>query len=84
MELCPKEVQKPSEEGVRGQGKSTVDVGGKKDTLTLPRLRLRFLPRKPRRVVGDQPPFGQVVEVFLGDPRLDPVALDQALRRAGP
>ena len=56
MELCPKEVQKPSKERVRRQGKSTVDVGGKKNTLTLPRLRLRFLPRKPRRVVGGQPP----------------------------
>ena len=59
MELCPKEVQKPSEEGVRGQGKSTVDVGGKKNTLTLPRLRLRFLPRKLRRVIGDQPPLAR-------------------------
>ena len=83
VELCPKEVQKPSKERVRRQGKSTVDVGGKKNTLTLPRLRLRFLPRKPRRVIGDQPPFGQVVEVFLGDPRVDPVALDPALRQAG-
>ena len=68
MELCPKEVQKPSKERMRRQRKSTIDVGGKKNTLTLPRLRLRFLPQKPCRVVGDQPPFGQVVEVFLGNP----------------
>ena len=53
VELCPKEVQKPSKERVRRQGKSTVDMGGNKNTLTLPRLRLRFLPRKPRRVIGD-------------------------------
>ena len=82
--MCPKEFQKPSKERVRRQGKSTVDVGGKKNTLTLPGLRLGFLPRKPRRVVGDQPPFGQVVEVFLGDPRVDLVALDPAPRQAGP
>ena len=56
VELCPKEVQKSSKERVRRQGKSTVDVGGKENTLTLPRLRLRFLSRKPRRVIGDQPP----------------------------
>ena len=59
VELCPKEVQKPSKERVRRQGKSTVDVGGKKNTLTLPRLRLRFLPRKLRRVIGDQPPLAR-------------------------
>ena len=58
VELSPKEVQKPSEEGVRGQGKSTVDVGGKENALTLPRLRLGFLPWKPRRFMGDQPSFG--------------------------
>ena len=58
VELCPKEVQKSPKERVRRQGKSTVDVGGKKNTLTLPRLRLRFLPRKPRRSMGDQPSFG--------------------------
>ena len=80
VELCPKEVQKPSKERVRRQGKSTVDVGGKKNVLTLLGLRLRFLPQKPRRVIGDQPPFGQVVKVFLGDPRVDLVALDPALR----
>ena len=80
VELSPKEVQKPSEERMRRQGKPTVDMGGKKNALTLPRLQLGFLPRKPHRVVGDQPPFGQVVEVVLADPRVDPVALDPALR----
>ena len=80
VELCPKEVQKSSKERVRRQGKSTIDVGGKKNALTLPGLRLGFLPRKPHRVVRDQPSLGQVVEVFLGDPRVDPVALDPTLR----
>ena len=84
VELCPKEVQKPLKERVRRQGKSMVDVGGKKNTLTLPRLRLEFLPRKPRRVIGDQPSLGQVVEVFLGDPQVDPDALDPTLRQASP
>ena len=58
VELSPKEVQKPSEERMRRQGKPTVDVGGKENALTLPRLRLGFLPRKPRRFIGDQPSFG--------------------------
>ena len=31
VELCPKEIQKSSKERVRTQGKSTVDVGGKKN-----------------------------------------------------
>ena len=83
VELCPKEVQKSSKERVRRQGKSTVDMGGKKNALTLPGLRLGFLPRKPCRVIGDQPSLGQVVKVFLGELRVDPVALDPALRQAG-
>ena len=58
VELCPKEIQKSPKERVRRQGKSTVDVGGKENALTLPRLRLGFLPRKPRRFIGDQPSFG--------------------------
>ena len=58
VELCPKEVQKSPKERVRRQGKSTVDVGGKENALTLPRLRLGFLPRKPCRFIGDQPSFG--------------------------
>ena len=84
VELSPKEVQKPLEERMRRQGKPTVDVGGKKNALTLPGLQLGFLPRKPRRVIGDQPPFVQVVEVVLGNPRVDPVALNPALRQASP
>ena len=31
--------------------------------------------------MGDQPSVSQVVEVFLGDPRVDPVTLDPTLRR---
>ena len=58
VELCPKEVQKSPKERVRRQGKSTVDVGGKENALTLLRLRLGFLPRKPRRSMGDQPSVG--------------------------
>ena len=58
VELCPKEIQKSPKERVRRHGKPTVDVGGKENALTLPRLRLGFLPRKPRRFMGDQPSFG--------------------------
>ena len=82
VELCPKEVQKPSKERLRRQGKSTVDVGGKENALTLPRLRLGFLPRKPRRSMGDQSFIGQVVKIFMTDGQEDPVALDPALRQA--
>ena len=58
VELCPKEIQKSPKERVRRQGKSTVDVGGKENALTLPRLRLGFLPRKMRQSMGDQSSVG--------------------------
>ena len=58
VELCPKEIQKSPKERVRRQGKPTVDVGGKENALTLPRLRLGFLPWKPRRSMGDQSSVG--------------------------
>ena len=40
VELRPKEIQTPPEERVGRQRKPMVDVGGQKNTLTLPRLRL--------------------------------------------
>ena len=58
VELCPKEIQKSPKERVRRQGKPMVDVSGKENALTLPRLRLGLLPRKPHRSIGDQPSFG--------------------------
>ena len=55
-------------------------VSGEENTLTLPRLRLGFIPREPCQLVGDQSPLHQVIEVVLGDCRADPVALDPARR----
>ena len=40
MELCPEEVQKPSEERVRRKREALVDMSGEQDTLTRTRLRL--------------------------------------------
>ena len=74
MEFFPKEVQKSLKERVRRQGKSTVNVGGKGNVLTLPRLRLSLVPRKPRQFVGDQSSLDQVVDVILKNRRADPVA----------
>ena len=59
-------------------------MGGKENTLTLMRLRLSLIPREPRRFMADQSPLNQVVDVILIDCRADPVALDPALRQAGP
>ena len=84
VELCPKEIQKSLKERVRRQGKSTVDVGGKENALTLPRLRLGVLPRKPHRSLGDQSSVGQVVVICLTNCRANPVALDPARQQAGP
>ena len=58
-------------------------VGGKENTLTLPWLRRGLISREPCRLVGDQSPLHQVVEVVLGDCQADPVALDLARRQAG-
>ena len=58
-------------------------VDGKENTLTLPWLRLGLVPRELCRLVGDQSPLHQVVEVVLADRRADPVALDPARRQTG-
>ena len=47
MKLCSKEVQETSEERVGRQRKTTVDVGGEEDTLTLLRPRLGLVLREP-------------------------------------
>ena len=64
VELRPKEIQKSPKERVRRQRKPTVDMGGQENALTLLRLRLRLLPREPRRSMGDQSSIGQVIEIF--------------------
>ena len=58
-------------------------VGCEEDALTLPWLRLGFIPPEPCRLVWDQSPLHQVVEVILADHRVDPDALDLARRQAG-
>ena len=83
VELRPKEVQKPSKENTRRQRESTVYMSGKKNALTLLRLRLTLGPRKPCRPVGDQTLVGQVIEICLGDGRADPIPLDPTLWQAG-
>ena len=84
VELRPKEIQKSPKERVRRQRKPTVDMGGQENALTLLRLRLRLLPREPRRSMGDQSSIGQVVKICLTNRRADLVALDPAHRQAGP
>ena len=69
---------------MRRQRKSTVDVSGKEDALTLPRSRFGLILREPRRSVRNQPLLRQIVEVILTDRRPDPVALDPAARQTGP
>ena len=58
-------------------------VGGEENTLTLHWLWLCLVPQEPCRLVGDQSPLHQVVEVVLADRRADPVALDLARRQDG-
>ena len=84
MKLCSKEVQESSEKRMRRQRKPAVDVSGEENALTLPRLRLDLVSRKPCRFVGDQSPLNQIVDVVLADRRADLVALDLAWRQARP
>ena len=69
---------------MRRQGKPAVDVSSEENVLTLLWPRLGLVPREPRRLVRDQSPLNQVVDVVLTDCRADPVALDPARRQAGP
>ena len=73
MKLCSKEIQESPEKRMRRQRKSTVDVSGKEDALTLPRSRFGLILREPRRSVRNQPLLRQIVEVVLADRRPDPV-----------
>ena len=42
MELSPEEIQETSKEGVWRKRETAADMGGKQNTLTRSRLRLRF------------------------------------------
>ena len=64
------------------QRETAVDVGRKKDTLTLLRLRLGLVLRKLPRFVGNQAPVHQILHVLSLDRRPDLVALDPAGRQA--
>ena len=83
MKLGSNKVQETPEEGVGRQREAAVDMGRKKDALTLLRSRLGLVLRKPPRTMGDQSPLDQILQVLLLDRRPNPVALDPAGRQAG-
>ena len=74
VELSPEEVQETMKERVGRQRKPAVDMSGEEDALTLLRLWLGLVPREPHRLVRDQSPLNQVVNVILADCRADPVS----------
>ena len=47
VELCSKEVQEASEKRMGRQRKSTVNMGGEENALTLPRMRFGLTLREP-------------------------------------
>ena len=83
MKLSLEEIQKTSEERKVRQRKTAVDVDREKDTLTLLWSRLSLVPRKPPRLMGNQPSVHQIFHVLFHDGRPDPVALDPAARQSG-
>ena len=69
---------------MRGKGEPTVDMGGKEDALTRPRLRLYLVPRQPRSPVGNQAHGGQIFQILWPERGSDPVSLDPTRWQPGP
>ena len=68
---------------MRGKGEPTVDMGGKEDALTRPRLRLYLVPRQPQSPDSCQARGGQIFQILWPKRRLDPVSLNPTRRQLG-
>lgn len=67
MELCPGEVQKPTEERVWRKREAPVDMCGNQYTLARSRLWLPLSLRQPRRPLCNQPGLLRVGQILLAD-----------------
>src|SRR4051812_46544600 len=84
MELRSEEVQKAPEKRMRRQRKTTINMGGEEDALTITRLRFDFSPWETRSFVKNDSFLDHVVKIFLPNHRWHPVALDPALGQSSP
>ncbi len=66
------------------KGKTSLDVGGEENTLTLACLGLGFPLRQSPGPVSNQAVMGDILQVLLHDTGADPVPLDPTRRLTGP
>ena len=84
VNLSTKKVQETPKERMRGKGKTSINMGGEKDALTLARLGLGFPFRQPPRSMSNQAVLGELLQVLSLDGGMDPVSLDPTRQQTGP
>ena len=81
---APKKFKKPRKKGWGGKENPRSTWGGEENAHTLLWMRFGLALREPRRFLGNQSPFNQIIDVVLTNRRSNPVALDPTAQQAGP
>ena len=84
MQLSPKEIQKSTEERVRGQSETSLQMSRQENPLAFARLRLRFRPRQPPRPSRDEAVGDEVLHILRRHGRLHEIALHPSGRHGSP
>ena len=84
MELRSEEIQETPEKRMRRKRKSTINMGGEEDALTIKGLWFDFSPREARSFVGNDSSLDHIVKILLPNHRRHPVTLDPAAGQSRP